>query len=191
MAANDLTTLADVKSWLAISDSTLDALLTRLITACSTFMQAYMNRDIISQAYAKTFNGDGKCEKMLENYPITAVASVTVGGTSIPAGTVSGGAQSAGYYFDNDTIYLVGYSFAWGRQNCSVSYTAGLASNDKTMTALAQACIEVVSTRFKERGRIGEQSKSVNGEVISFNIRDFPDDVRTLMDNLKNVVPAY
>ena len=113
-------------------------------------------------------------------------------GPAVPAGSAAGPttAQQAGYYFDSDTVYLRGWAFSKGIQNCSVSYTAGLPPTDPTFMSLAQACIETVSLRFKERGRIGEVSKSVNGEVISFTQKDFPDDVVTLMNNLRNVVPV-
>ena len=49
----DLTTLADVKAWLQTGQSafpaTDDALLTRLITAASQFIQTWLNRRIASQ----------------------------------------------------------------------------------------------------------------------------------------------
>lgn len=194
MATNDLTTLADVKAWLSIAsgDTTLDTLLGRLISACSMFMQAYMNRTVAISAYTLSFNGDGKTVRMLGNYPIQSVSSVLVNGVPIPASPAlqAYGTQQAGYMYDDDTVYLYGYEFCGGVQNCSISYTAGLSLSDPNLLALAQACIEQVSLRFRERSRIGEKNKSVNGEVIGFMVADFPPDVVTLMNNLRNVVPV-
>lgn len=194
MATNDLTTLADVKAWLNIAsgDTTFDAMLGRLISACSMFMQAYMNRTVAITSYTLNFNGDGKTAKMLGNYPIQSVTSVLVNGVPIPASPAltAYGTQQAGYMFDDDTIYLYGYEFCMGVQNCSIAYTAGFSASDPNLMALAQACIEVVSLRFKERGRIGEKNKSVNGELIGFMVTDFPPDVVTLMNNLRNVTPV-
>lgn len=191
-AAQDLTTLADVKAWLTIqpADTTFDVMLARLITACSMAMQAYMSRDIPVTAYSKTFNGDGRWEKMLPVFPIQSITALTIMGQAIPAGTVSNGTQSTGYFFDEDTVYLNGYCFNKGVQNCSISLTAGLQSSDPDLLSLAQGCIETVGLRFRERSRIGEVSKSVNGEVISFSQKDFPDDVMTLMNQLRNITPV-
>jgi hypothetical protein len=191
--AQDLTTLADVKAWLTIgsSDATFDDMLTRLITACSMYMQAYMSRIIAVSTYSKVFNGDGKYQKMLPVSPIQTVTGLTINGVTIPAGTYpANGAQSTGYFFDEDTIYLHGYCFLRGVQNCSVSLTAGMPSSDPNVFALAQGCIETVGKVFRERGRIGEVSKSVNGEVITFSQKDFPEDVMTLMNQLRNITPV-
>ncbi len=192
MATNDLTTLADVKTWLNIQDTSLDSLLTRLITACSMYMQAYMNRTVAITAYSTTFNGDGKTFKMLPNYPIQSVTAVTVNGVTVPQGVAPSPTQTQqdGWFFDEDTVYLYGYEFCRGVQNCSLSYTAGFSPSDPNLLALAQACIETVAIRFKERSRVGEVSKSVNGEVITFFKGDFTPDVVLLMDNLKNVTPV-
>ena len=52
MAFGDLTTLADVKAWLqtgqAAFPATDDALLTRLVTAASQYIQTWLNREIAS-----------------------------------------------------------------------------------------------------------------------------------------------
>lgn len=194
MAANDLTNLADVKAWLNIgtSDATYDAMLARLITACSMAMQAYMNRTLAVTTYSKTFNGNSKSQWMASNYPIQTITAVTVNGVAIPpAGPYGSGLSTpSGYYFDEDTVYLIGWSFMGGVQNCTIQYTAGLPASDPNYMALAQACIEVVGMRFKERGRIGERGKIVNQENIQFLIADFPPDVITLMERLRNVVPV-
>jgi hypothetical protein len=204
-APTDLCQLSDVKAWLNIAtgDTTYDAMLGRLISACSMTMQAYMNRLVNQATYTDTFNGDGKTQRMVKNYPIQSVASVTVDGQPIPQGVAPSQftAQQPGWFFDQDTVYLFGYSFCdgygssgtygsgSGTQNCSIVYSGGLPASDPNLLALAQACIEQVSLRFKERSRIGERNKSVNGEVIGFMIGSFPADVVQLMDNLKNVVP--
>lgn len=194
MATNDLTTLDDVKAWLAIGlgDSTYDSMLSRLVTACSTTMQAYMNRIVAVTAYSTTFSGDGKDHKMVPNYPIQSVTQVTVNGVVVPQGVAPTptASQQSGWFFDEDTVWLSGWRFCEGLQNCSLSYTAGFSPTDPNLSALAQACIEVVSYRFRERSRIGERNKSVNGEVIGFALVDFPPEVMTLMNNLRNVVPV-
>ena len=63
MAFGDLTTLADVKAWLqpgqAAFPATDDALLTRLITAASQYIQTWLNRQISLANYLETRDGIG------------------------------------------------------------------------------------------------------------------------------------
>jgi hypothetical protein len=190
----DLCQLADVKAWLSIaaSDTTFDNLLQRLLSACSMTMQAYMNRLLNQNTYTYTFNGNGKPWIMLLNYPIQSVTSVMIDGQSVLPGAPADefGAQTDGFYNDDDTVYLRNTLFRRGVQNCQIEYVGGLPGNDPNLMALAQACIEQVSLRFKERSRIGERTKVVNGENITFFIGQFPPSVVQLMDNLKNVVPV-
>ena len=45
--------------------------------------------------------------------------------------------------------------------------------------------------RYKEIDRIGHRSKSIAGEVISFELTDFPKDVRTMFNQYRRTVPIY
>jgi hypothetical protein len=187
MAAGDLTTLANVKAWLSppLTTTTDDALLTRLVTAASQFIQSWLNRAIASQAYTETRNGYGATRLFLRNRPVTAIASLAVGGVAIPP--CASAASGAGYLFDDSSVYLVGYAFTRGFQNVTVAYTAGYAV---TPPEIEQACIELVALRYKERDRIGHVSKSLAGETVSFTQKDMPADVQTVLDQYRNLVPA-
>ena len=183
---SDLTTLADVKLWLNISTSTDDALLTRLITAASRFIETWSNRSFSGVAsFTETRNGSGLYRLMLANYPVTAVASVTVNTVLIPLASSS---VASGYFWDSvGNIYLSGYLFTRALQNVSITYSAGFTS---VPMEIAQACIDLVSIRYKERGRIGEASKSLGGnETVSFIVKDMPDNMKTILQNYKKVVP--
>lgn len=183
MTTGDLTTLPNAKAWLGVGTSGDDALLTRLVTAASQYIQAWLNRSIASASYTDTFDGTGKTKLMLGNYPITAVASVTVDGTAIPAST---GPTTPGYVFTRTAIMLRSYAFSCGVQNVVIAYTAGYTA---TPPELEQACIELIALRYRERDRIGQVSKSVNGEVVAFSQKDMSDDIKTILSNYKKVVP--
>lgn len=183
MAAPDLTTLENVKSWLGITAVTDDAMLTRLVTALSQYIQTWLNRQIASQTYTETRDGHGGTVMVFADYPVTAVASVAVDGVAVPA---AASATESGYRFDSTRLYLQGYAFTRGKGNVAFSYTAGYAT---TPPELEQACIELVALRYKERDRIGHQSKSLASETVTFMIRDFPDDVRTILNNYRKVIP--
>jgi hypothetical protein len=177
----DLTTLANLKQWLKTTDSTNDALLTRLVSASSEFVLTWLNRDIFTQSYTATMDGFGGYKKIMEQYPITAVSSVVIDQTPIPL-SVNGG---NGYTFNKWRIALIGYRFNRGVSNVVISYTAGYAA---APPELEQACIELASLRYKELDRIGLISKGLAGETITFTQRDFTQSVRTSLMQYKRVI---
>jgi hypothetical protein len=181
---SDLTTLANVKAWLAITQNGDDALIARLVTSYSAYIQQWMNRTIASQSYTEKRNGHGGYALALVNYPVTAVSSLLIDNNAIP---LAANSTQSGYMFDDKFIYLNGYRFTPGRQNVQVAYTAGYA---QTPPELEQAVIELIALRYKERDRIGHSSKAIGGETVSFIIKDLPDSVRTILENYKKVVPV-
>jgi Phage gp6-like head-tail connector protein len=89
MAAGDLTTLADVKAWLNTTGtfgSTDDAILTRLITAASSFIARWLGRDVVMTNYSELRDGLGGCSAsfVFANFPVSQVYAVVVGGVAIP-----------------------------------------------------------------------------------------------------------
>ena len=185
MAAGDLTSLPNVKGWMSppLTNATDDELLKRLITAASQYIQTWLNRTIASTLYVETYNGTGGNRLILPNYPVTAVGSVAVNFTPIPAAPASSG--SSGFLFDSFGLYLRGFSFTEGFQNVAVTYTAGFLT---TPPELEQACIELVALRYKERDRVGQNSKSIGGEIVSFNTKDFTGPIQTILDSYKKVI---
>lgn len=179
----NLTTIENLKSWLQIQGSDDDALLTRLIAAASGFIQAWLNRSFASQAYNEVRDGTGTNRMVFGDYPVTAVSSVVVNGLPIPPSVEYG---QPGYSFDERRLVLTGYVFSKGIGNVSISYTAGFS---ETPNEIENACIELISLRYKERDRIGHQSKSLGGETVSFIVKDMPDSVRTILNNYRKVVP--
>ncbi len=181
MAAGDLTTLANVKGWFSppLTTSGDDVLLARLITAASQFIQTWLNRQIASQSYTETRDGDGGCKLAFANVPVTAVASLSIDGLAVPPAPSP---LAAGFAFSPTMLYLQGYCFTPGVQNVVVAYTAGYAA---TPPELEQACIELVALRYKERDRIGHVSKGVSGETVTFAQKDMPPDVATLLNQYR------
>lgn len=185
---SDLTTLVSLKEWLQIPTATTtdDALLSRLITSASAFMGAWLNRILTSASYTEQYDGNGGSVIQVANFPVTAVASVSVDGVSISASPDSGIVQS-GFAFDDRSIWLVGYSFNRGHRNVKITYTAGFSAIPKD---LEQACIDLVSLKYKGRDRIGQTSKSLGGETVAiFTTKDMTEDIKTVLNQYKNVLP--
>src|SRR5262245_43826300 len=100
MAFGDLTTLADVKAWLQTGQSafpiTDDALLVRLITAASQYIQSWLNRSIALADYLEARDGTGGESLPFGCFPVTDVKSLTIDGQKIPRAATG---QAAGYVF--------------------------------------------------------------------------------------------
>jgi hypothetical protein len=160
MAANDLTTLADVKAWLGRTDSNSDALLSALITRVSRQIHSYLQRGtILPHAVNEIRDGTGGNTLVLRQWPVLSVSWVTVGSTSIPpAPAISVNPQAGGCgsgwtleQWDGappgrpQVLSLRGYTFgpsfpgARNSQNVLVVYQAGYQVTAEAQTVTAGA----------------------------------------------------
>ncbi len=191
MAFGDLTTLAGVKSWLQTGQDafpdTDDALLVRLISAASQFIQSWLHRQIALGDWREIRDGTGGQRLAFANIPVAAVLSLSIDGLEIPPAPSDGG-FGAGYVFNPTELALRGYVFTRRAQNVIVTYTAGYAV---TPPDIAQACIELVSQRYRERTRIGEVSRALGGgETVTYSQQDMSDDVKLLLSQYRALAPV-
>jgi uncharacterized phiE125 gp8 family phage protein len=180
----DLTSIDKAKEWLGVSGAKDDALLTRLVTAVSTAVEEYVDRTLASTSYTETRDGPGGSRLSMPNFPITAVASVLIDGASIP---VASSAIANGYLYTSTSIALRGYVFALGVQNVMVQYTAGFAAIPKDVE---QACLDWLGHIYRSRDRIGHNSKSINGETVSFFVGPIPKAVEMMLKPYRRVAPC-
>lgn len=167
-----LATLADLKTYLGIAVTTADAELTRMLVMASTVVEQFLGRTLTQAAF--TERRSGACTDVLSvrNGPVTAVASLTIDGEAISASD----GTSAGYYFQDDEIYLLGgLRFNSGRKNILLTYTGGYT----TIPAdIAHATIEIAAQAYREKEWVGYQSKSLAGETVAFTRSGLPDSAR-------------
>jgi hypothetical protein len=212
----DLTSLANVKLWLGITDTSSDAILSRLITTESASFLKEIDRNIIAQAYTETIDGsDPRIRRGtgftpwvggaypgvglgpvsrgwaidLKNWPVIDVTSVVVDGQTIPQGSNPGqSTQVDGWMLvESYRIELLGatYAFTGGIQNVVITYDAGYAS---VPSDVDQALCELVGYRYRERDRIGQRSKSLDGGgSVSYLIDVFPPSVKAVIDSYRRV----
>ena len=191
MAFGDLTTLDDIKAWLQTGQdafpATDDALLARLITAASGFIERWLQRQIALGDWQEVRDGTGGQRLAFANFPVTAVLSLSIDGLAIPPAPADG-SFAAGYVFSPTELALRGYVFTRRAQNVFVTYTAGYAV---TPPDIAQACIELVCLRYRERTRIGEVSRALGGgETVSYSQQDMSEDVKLLLSQYRGVAPV-
>ncbi|HEY1794914.1 MAG TPA: hypothetical protein VGG57_02220 [Stellaceae bacterium] len=191
MAFGDLTTLGEVKAWLQTGQNpfpgTDDALLGNLVTAASRFIETWLGRPIAMADWVEVRDGSGGQRMSFANIPVCAVLSLTVDGIDIPP-SPAGSAFAAGYVFSPTELVLRGYLFTRRAQNVVVTYTAGYAA---APPELAQACIELVCQRYRERPRTGEVSKALGGgETVTYSQKDMSDDIKTVLSRYQAVAPV-
>lgn len=190
MAFGDLTTLGEVKAWLqtgqAAFPDTDDALLGRLITAASQFIQKWLNRNIALADWYEVHNGTGGQRLTFGNFPVTAVLSLSIDGLAIPRAPDDCG-FGAGYVFSPTELALRGYVFTCRPQNVAITYTAGY---PVIPPDIAQACIDLVCLRYRERTRIGEVARATGGtETVTYSQRDMSEHVSLLLSQYRLVTP--
>lgn len=184
---SDLTSLAAVKVKLRIAAGTVadDGLIATLITQASQFIQALINRNLASQAYTETRDGTSTSVLMFANYPVTAVASVSV--NDLPVASIAN-TTGVGYRFDSTRLFLNnGNTFSRGIGNVTFAYTAGYVTIPSEIDG---ACADLVAFKYRELERIGHSSKSIQNEVVSFIVADMPAAVKTILNNYKKVIPV-
>lgn len=174
----DFCTLDQVKTWLKITTITDDDLLEMLISQTTEYIRSLMSRDFDVKQYADVRDGNGIDTLMLGNWPIQAVASVTITGWPIPA---------SDFIFDKQTITLLnGWKFTRGRRNIVIRYTAGFG---EIPPDVQRCCMELVGKKYRERDRIGVTSKTLAGEIVSFSKSDMTDEVKSVLRQYQRVAP--
>ena len=181
--AGELTTLDNVKAWLGVTNTDSDELLSRLIAAASQFIQTWAGRSFAVQDYSERRDGNGGRQMLFADFPVLSVSRVAVNRREIPPIVEAG---DNGYSFTPSKLTLDGFVFNRGELNVLLEYKAGY----ETVPAdVEQACIEMIALRFKERDRIGFQSKSLAGETVTFFIKDMTDSAQSILNGYRKVAP--
>lgn len=174
-----LTTLPNAKEWLMIdaTNNNHDALISRLITSASAFIESWCGVTFGQATYTETYNGTGTDRLTLRQNNVTAVVSVMVGGVAVP---VAPNAQGYGFGFDDHQLYMMGGSAAYGyrgsgynvfpmdNQNVVVTYTAGYVVPAGIPADLEQACLELIAYKFNERKHTGKSVEALAGQPVSY-----------------------
>jgi hypothetical protein len=130
-------------------------------------------------------------------FPVSAVSLVVVDGLAIPPILASPSAQpgivvgafasQAGYLFTPTQLVIRGYAVPRKAGCVTLQYTAGYSVIPPDV---AQACIELVALRYRERSRIGEVARAIGGgETVSYSQKDMSDSIKTLIQQYRVVAP--
>jgi hypothetical protein len=192
----DLTTLAKVKSFMTITTTGPDAVLSSLITACSDdFVRAIERTDFIGATYTEVRQGDGGNRMPLHHWPIASVASVTVAGVTV---SPSANQIADGWYINADLdperrnqLWTAGAAVFTDNAPVVVTYDAGYLAVGGNLgltlpTDVEQAVIDWVADRYQSRPGTGVQSQRLaGGEHVEYD-KDSP-----MPDSVARVVCKY
>lgn len=118
-----LTTLNAVKSYLTITSTAQDALITTLIARESALIEQWTGRTFPSVSNTrKRLNGTGGTIMVLPDNPIISVSELIIAGKTI---TASADGIQSGFLFDDTALFMIGDRFPAGRQNVQCSWEAG------------------------------------------------------------------
>ncbi|MCL1908966.1 MAG: phage head-tail connector protein [Holophagaceae bacterium] len=170
----DLVSLDAVKSWLGIADENSDVLLQRLITAESQAIEKAIGRPILATERTDFIAGYGSSTIMPPATPILEVERAFIDGAEVKT------------RHDNLTIWRADGGPWPKKSRIQITYTAGYLA---VPYDIEQACIELVALHYKERDRIGHQSKSIAGETVSFITAAMPASVEASIKRYRKVAP--
>ena len=170
--------------------------LDRLVTECSQRMHTEIGGSVIYGTRVDTKDGNGGRRVYLddgtppsgEDLWTCTVSSVVVDGVTVPASVVTNGVASDGWKVTNGSrIDLIGTTYRFSRGaggsmtsgtyygpvippvDVVITYSAGFKVSPWSIPQdIEGAVVELAALRWKERERIGQTTKSVSGEVISF-----------------------
>jgi hypothetical protein len=168
MAQGDLVSLADVKAYLGGDlQSNDDAVLSRLISAASTFFVTACARPILAHSYSEFYDGKGNGRLYLRQTPVMGVTSLSIDEAVVPQAMAPG---EPGWRLNGNIVLLFGHWFARGLVNVAVTYTAGYPT---APADVAEAVMELVGLRYRGRDRLGKVTESIGGmATTSYTQRD-------------------
>lgn len=153
------------------------ALLASIGGAVQGAMERYLSRTLDAVSYTETYDGNDRQTLYLRHDPVTAVSSLSIGGTAVPSTDYVIHAAGA-------ALKLTGGLFHAGTANIVVTYTAGLSGPNGPPPELVQAGVSWVAVIWKDRDRSGIQSESAGGQNVTFT-REMPPITKMILDKWK------
>lgn len=173
-----LTTLEKVKQWLKLAVAVDDELLQRLIDSASAFVENWLGFPVLRHEVVRWVDGNGKDELVLTDPHILNIKSINIDERIIPPEQY----RHADWWLILDSAY-----FSRGRRNICITYDMGF---DGVPADIENAVIDLVGLAYKEKDRIGIQSKTLASETISYFKGAFSERSKLALQHYKRVVPG-
>lgn len=193
-----LTTVADIKRYLRMTPGQIaagggsaaagvtsvdDALLEIFRDAVSDAFVNACGRNFGVANYTERRDGTGTYMLVLKNYPVSTITSLAIVGPRATASVESPSTpltEDVDFVFDTrGVIRLFSMTFPRGVANIQVEYQAGFTTPPSD---LLHAASKWAAVRYRELDRLGQISKAMGGETVTFDTNDMPKDVRAIVD---------
>lgn len=199
-----ITTLEAVKAYAGVTSTTTDSVLQNLVNSVSAVLAAYCNRHTFyASTYTALRDGTGNASLLLANFPLRSVMSVVIDERSVQMSDHGGPGYD--YVRGGRTVFLRGYAFTRGLRNVKIEYLAGYDADDggtfPVPSELKLAANMYITTRYRERDKLGISSKSLAGESVSFSDNriggagtltgGMPAAAATILRDYVNNIPEY
>ena len=215
LSTKALTTVANVKTYLDISDTSQDTKIEQLINSVSDDIASRCNRVFLSAERTEKLTGNGRQTLLLTYYPITDVKSVTVDSAALTEGTDFDVLADEGSLFKVNGVwtkpevnqvfrppYIPEIPYADEnslKHNIEAVYTAGYilpyqASSGETPVVptlpydLEMACIKMIAADINRKGSEHEKSENLGPLQSAFLDNDYSDSVLSVLERYKRPV---
>lgn len=184
--ANALVTLVETKAFLDITSASDDTTLEGLIDAASFALEGHCGYRLKSRAYAdKLYDGTGTPELWLEDFPVTAVASVETLQSVSDIGAVWEVQSITNLVIDptrRGRLLWRDAAFPKGHLNLRLNYTAGYTIGTG-LNDLKHACFLTVQhmRRAQDRVMAGIASRSFEGQTVTYRDVEIPTEALGLL----------
>lgn len=187
-----LATLKELRDYLGETGSGQDPRLTAALVRATDIINAYCNRRSLESAVYtdELVDGSGTDTLQLDNYPITAVASLYEAGAALTVGldpNANPAPEVIWYGTQGHLVRPFGMFLPWPRYY-KVTYTAGYAAGS-IPPAIVQAVLDRAALIAKEKDRIGLQSKTTGNQVVNYT-RDIPKEIKAGLDYYRDLSVA-
>lgn len=180
-ASTDLTTLTKVKAYLGISNTDDDTLLEALIDSVSEAVEHYCGRQFAQAERTEYHDGLGASSLVLRCRPISAITQIYDDPSQMFSESSGVDASRYVFYPEEGIVELTGGSFADGRRNVKIIYTAGFA----TVPPAVEQAANILVGHFFNRGHQGGDgvaSESLGAYTVSYNEAEWPASAKGLLE---------
>lgn len=170
--------LVNLKDYMGITGADGDIVLLRLLSAAWATAQKATGQlwNSALTAQTETWIGEGGSVYFPTKQPISAITSLTIDDTTIPAST---GFGVAGYYLDGYSVRLRGYEFGEGSE-CALVLSYGQAAPPDD---LSQAVIELAAIKSAAPSHLGQKSTTgMSKETVSYFDSDITPTIQAVFD---------
>lgn len=215
LSTQALTTIANVKTYLDISDTSQDSKIEQLINSVSDDIASRCNRVFLSAERTEKLTGNGRQTLLLTYYPITDVKSVTANDTALTEATDFDVLADEGSLLKIEGVWPKIESYQMLRppyipelpyvdensikRNIEVVYTAGYilpyqAASGETPVVptlpydIEMACIKMIAADINRKGSEHEKSENLGPLQSAFLDSDYSDSVLSVLERYKRPV---